>query len=101
MGEFELNTEAAILSNYISIIITGKLCNPEWVSYGLNLRNSHSKTSIWTRIDIYTLNEFGHRILTESKEFTVLPASEIFLACPIPGPTGQKFEYVIGASSWI
>lgn len=96
LTEKEENLEA--FEQYISISSGSDLCNPEWASYSLYLKNTHPKNRIWVRIEIST--QVVPPVDPTYIEYTIEGKSEIYIGCPIPGPTGQKFYYRICKSRW-
>lgn len=90
--------DLGILENYVSIIPREPMCNPEWVAYPLYVRNSHNKRKIKLTIEIRPADQPTAEPVKQ--EHTVEAGQEIYLGCPIPGPTGQRFDYKITKPEW-
>lgn len=73
-------------------ITQGNPCG-DWGAKYLNLNNTHSDKKIGVTVEVRWVYE--NRPQTETKVYELFPGQQVGLGCPIPGPTTQKFEYVV------
>lgn len=83
--------------NYVETF-AGNPCGTFGVPY-LNLRNKSSDKKIGVTIEVRWIYEGRNR--TESRIYNTFPGQTIGLGCPIPGPTNQRFDYILIAAWFI
>ena len=83
--------------NYVEII-AGNPCGTFGVPY-LNLRNKSNDKKIGVTIEVRWI--YNNRPRTESRIYNTFPGQVVGLGCPIPGPTAQRFDYILIAAWFI
>ena len=83
--------------NYVEIIV-GNPCGTFGVPY-LNLRNKSNDKKIGVTIEVRWM--YNNRPRTESRIYNTFPGQVVGLGCPIPGPTSQRFDYILIAAWFI
>ena len=83
--------------NYIEII-AGNPCGTFGAPY-LNLRNKSNDKKIGVTIEVRWM--YNNRPRTESRIYNTFPGQVVGLGCPIPGPTAQRFDYILIAAWFI
>lgn len=77
-------------------IIKGNPCG-NWGANSLYLKNNNPERKIGVTIEVRWVYE--NRPRTESRIYNLFPGQQIELGCPIPGPTNQRFDYIL-ISAW-
>lgn len=79
-------------------ITQGNPCG-NWGARSLHLISTSSDKQIGITIEIRWIYE--NRPRTESRVYNLYPGQQIELGCPIPGPTSQRFDYILIAAWFI